>query len=234
MDMRSWAGFGAIGEGSCRIFMVRHGQTVMNTQVRFRGRRDVPLDAVGRREALEAARGLSAAGLVAVYSSPLGRAMEVASAIAGTSGVGVARPLDALLNLDYGEWEGLTREESAAADPAEFDRYLRDPEAAVCPGGEAVARAADRVVAALRAVAAMHPNGSVAAVSHGVMVRLAVLRVAGPSVFDWQFAMPTGSAVVFDVAGGRISLARPVDRSEPDPRKAGPVAIPPRRLEAAG
>lgn len=194
----------------------------MNTQVRFRGRRDVPLDAVGRAEADEAARGLAGEGLSAVYSSPLGRAMEVGSAIARACGVGAARRLDALINLDYGDWEGLTREESAAAHPEAFERYLHAPERAVCPGGEAVACAADRVVAALRTVAARHPNAErIAAVSHGVMVRLAVLRVAGRSDFDWQFAMPTGSAVVFDVEGDRISLAQPLDRSAPDPRKAG-------------
>ena len=53
------------------------------------------------------------------------------------------------------------------------------------------------------------------------MVRLAVLRVAGVTEHDWQFAMPTASAVVFDVTDGRISLAQPVDRSDPDPRKSG-------------
>lgn len=223
--MGSAGRFGVVGHGCCRIFLVRHGQTVMNTQVRFRGRREVPLDAVGRGEAEEAARGLAGEGLSAVYSSPLGRAIEVASAITGACGVGAVRPLDALINLDYGEWEGLTREESAAAHPEAFERYLHDPERAVCPGGEAVACAADRVVAALRTVAVGTPNGErVAAVSHGVMVRLAVLRVVGRSEFDWQFAMPTGSAVVFDVEGDRISLAQPLDRSEPDPRKAGTFA----------
>ena len=43
-----------------------------------RGRLDVPLNEVGRAEAQEAARALVGSGIVAVYTSPLGRAREVA------------------------------------------------------------------------------------------------------------------------------------------------------------
>ena len=177
---------------TCRIHLVRHGQTVMNAQVRFRGRLEVPLNDVGRSEAREAARALVGAGLVSVYTSPLGRAREVAEAIAVKNGVGSVRAQPGLMNLDYGAWEGLTKEESAQVDPEAWANYLADPERAVCPEGEAVSEAADRVIAALRAIAREHPGQSVAAVSHGVMLRLAVLRVAGASDGDWQFAIPTG------------------------------------------
>lgn len=228
--------FTAVRDGYCRLYLVRHGQTVMNREVRFRGRLDVPLNEVGREEAWQAARGLQPVGLRAVYSSPLGRAMEVAEAIADVSATGPVQLVDDLINLDYGDWEGLTKEQSAALHAEEFDRYLRDPERAVCPNGEAVAAAADRAEAALLAIGRRHACGeSVAAVTHGVMVRLAVLRVAGPSADDWQFAMPTGSAVVFDVHDDKVSLARPLDRSEPDPRKSGAYPLhAPRRTAAAG
>jgi broad specificity phosphatase PhoE len=205
---------------TCRIHLVRHGQTIMNAQVRFRGRLDVPLNEVGRAEAREAARSLVGTGLVSVYTSPLGRAREVAEAIAVKNGVGAVREHPGLLNLDYGAWEGLTKEESAAVDPESWELYVGDPERAVCPEGEAVAEAADRVVDALRSIAREHPGENVAAVSHGVMLRLAVLRVAGASDNDWQFAMPTGGAIVFDVAGDEITLISHLDLSKSDPRKA--------------
>jgi broad specificity phosphatase PhoE len=210
---------------ACRIHLVRHGQTIMNAQVRFRGRLDVPLNEVGRAEAQEAARALVGAGLVAVYTSPLGRAREVAEAIAVRNGVGGVREQADLINLDYGTWEGLTKEESAAVDPVAWAAYTRDPEAAVCPEGEAVCDAADRVVAALRAIGRDHAGQSVAAVSHGVMLRLAVLRVAGASGAEWQFAMPTGKAIVFEVGGDEITLVSEIDRSKSDPVKAGKVQV---------
>jgi broad specificity phosphatase PhoE len=192
----------------------------MNTQVRFRGRLDVPLNEVGRAEAREAARALVGAGLVAVYTSPLGRAREVAEAIAVKNGVGAVRKQPDLLNLDYGAWEGLTKEEAADVDPDAWQLYMRDPEAAVCPEGESLAVAADRAVAGLRAIGRAQRGQSVAAVSHGVMLRLAVLRVVGPSADDWQFAMPTGTAIVFEVDGDEIRLVSELDRSKSDPRKA--------------
>ena len=209
---------------ACRIHLVRHGQTIMNAQVRFRGRLDVPLNEVGRAEAQEAARALVGSGLVAVYTSPLGRAREVAEAIAVRNGVGAVRDQPDLINLDYGAWEGLTKEESAAVDPVAWAAYTGNPEEAVCPEGEAVAAAADRVVAGLRAIARQHPGQSVAAVSHGVMLRLAVL-LAGASDADWQFAMPTGKAIVFDVDGDTITLMSDIDRSKSDPRKAANAPV---------
>ncbi len=219
----------AVERRTSRIHLVRHGQTVMNAQVRFRGRLEVPLNEVGRAEAREAARGLVGSGLVAVYTSPLGRAREVAEAIAKANGVGAVRAQPDLVNLDYGAWEGLTKEESAQVDPVAWGNYVADPEQAVCPEGEAVADAADRVVAALRAIACAHPGQNVAAVSHGVMLRLAVLRVEGASDDDWQFAMPTGGAIVFDVEpdSGAIHVVSALDRSKADPRKASdaPAAL---------
>jgi broad specificity phosphatase PhoE len=197
----------------------------MNAQVRFRGRLDIPLNEVGRAEAQEAARALVGSGLVAVYTSPLGRAREVAEAIAVKNGVGGVRAQPDLINLDYGAWEGLTKEESAAVDPDAWAAYMNHPEAAVCPEGEAVRDAADRVVAALRAIGRDHAGESVAAVSHGVMLRLAVLRVAGASSADWQFAMPTGKAIVFEVEDGEIALVSDVDRSKSDPVKAARVQV---------
>src|SRR3954451_9098728 len=71
----------------CRIHLVRHGRTVMNAQVRFRGRRDVPLDEVGQAEALEAARSLAHQKLSTVYSSPLQRARDVGEAIAAAQAI---------------------------------------------------------------------------------------------------------------------------------------------------
>ena len=139
---------------TCRIHLVRHGQTIMNAQVRFRGRLDVPLNEVGRTEAREAARALVGSGIVAVYTSPLGRAREVAEAIAVKNGVGAVREQPDLreprLRRLGGPDEGGVGRRSI---PTPGPPTPSEPEAAVCPEGEAVAEAADRVVAALRAIA---------------------------------------------------------------------------------
>ncbi len=194
--------------GPCRIYLVRHGQTVMNVQVRFRGRLDVPLNDQGRREAWLAARGLADAGLAAAYTSPLCRAREVAEAIAEVTGVEV-REQPELINVDYGEWEGLTKEECAHRYPEEWRRYRELPQEAVCPGGEALANAADRLVDGLVSLGRRHLGQAVAAVTHGAMVRLALLRVAPPADGKWEVPLATGSATVFDVTADGLSLVSP-------------------------
>jgi broad specificity phosphatase PhoE len=188
------------------IFMVRHGQTVWNVDKRFRGTIDVPLNEKGRRDAQRAAAHLADAGLEAVYTSPLSRAREVADAIAGAAGLSVTSDDDGLLNLDYGDWHGLTKEECATRDPEAWQRYREAPEQAHCPGGEALAHAADRVTAALLEIARRHPDGVVATVSHGVMVRLAALRAGYASGGDWEIPLDTGSATAFNVADGRLAV----------------------------
>src|SRR5438128_11161437 len=56
---------------ACRVYLVRHGTSTMNVENRYRGRRDIPLDAQGYQDAVEAARMLSGSGLSAVYTGPL-------------------------------------------------------------------------------------------------------------------------------------------------------------------
>jgi broad specificity phosphatase PhoE len=210
----------AVSGTPCRIHLVRHGRTVMNVSVRFRGRLDVPLDEVGRDEAKLAARNLAAVPLAAVYTSPLQRAKDVAIEIATTSSLGTYMQHDGLVNLDYGSWEGLTKEECAARDPEAFRRYAEDPLGAVCPDGEALAAGAERIVSALLEIGGRHRGEQVAAVTHGAMVRLAVLQVDGVAPGDWQFKLPTGSATIFEVNDGRLSIVQVADRTTPDPYKA--------------
>lgn len=188
------------------IHLLRHGQTIDNPQVRFRGIRELPLSRIGRREALAAARALADSHVRAVYASPLGRALEVGTAIAAGAGLDDVVPVDDLLNLDYGRWEGLTRHEARELDPEAWEAYLTDPERAHCPGGESLGAAADRVVRALRMLGERHAGETIAAVSHGVMLRLAVLRIAGPITSNWQFALPQDGSITFEIEEGEIRL----------------------------
>ena len=55
----------AVRENVAELYLIRHGTTTLNVQNRYRGRRDVPLDAQGWADAVEAARALSTVGLSA-------------------------------------------------------------------------------------------------------------------------------------------------------------------------
>jgi broad specificity phosphatase PhoE len=122
--------------GACQLFLVRHGTTTLNVENRYRGRRDIPLDAQGYQDAVDAARHLSGAGLTAVYTGPLRRTIATAQIIADEARVPDIRILHGLNNVDYGAWEGMTAEEAAMFDPEMFALYRTSPRQAACPLGE--------------------------------------------------------------------------------------------------
>src|SRR6266566_4329245 len=123
--------------GACRLYLIRHGTTTMNVENRYRGRRDIPLDAQGYQDAVDAARQLSGVGLSAVYTGPLRRTIATAQIIADEARVPDLRILHGLTNVDYGAWEGMSAEEAAMYDPEAFSLYRTSPSRAACPLGAA-------------------------------------------------------------------------------------------------
>ena len=97
---------------TCRLDLIRHGTTTLNVENRYRGRRDIPLDAQGYQDAVDAARHLSRARLNAVYTGPLRRTIATAQIIADEARVPDIRILHGLNNVDYGAWEGMTADEA--------------------------------------------------------------------------------------------------------------------------
>src|SRR5256885_1065748 len=157
---------------TCRLYLIRHGTTTMNVENRYRGRRDIPLDAQGYQDAVDAARQLSGLRLSAVYTGPLRRTIATAQIIADESRVPDIRVLHGLNNVDYGAWEGMTAEEAAMYDPPQFDAYKSSPDTAICPAGERLRDAQSRIMEAVNLIGRRHPNEAVAAVTHAVMIRL--------------------------------------------------------------
>src|SRR5436305_5110630 len=136
----------------CRRYLGRHAATTLNVENRYRGRRDIPLDAQGYQDAVDAARRLSRAGLAAVYTGPLRRTIATAQIIADESRVPDLRILHGLNNVDYGAWEGMTAEEAAMYHPEAFAYYRNSLSQAVCPAGERLRDAQLRMIGALQLI----------------------------------------------------------------------------------
>jgi broad specificity phosphatase PhoE len=195
--------------GTCRLYLVRHGTTTMNVENRYRGRRDIPLDAQGYQDAVDAARRLSGAGLTAVYTGPLRRTIATAQIIADEARVPDLRILHGLNNVDYGAWEGMTAEEARMFDPRAYALYQRSPAQAACPFGERLMDAQQRMTDALQLIGSRHADDAVAAVTHAVMIRLAVARLTGINDESWRLAVGRGSVTEFSIRDGAILLAGP-------------------------
>jgi len=191
----------------CRLFLIRHGTTTMNVENRYRGRCDVPLDAQGYQDAVDAARQLSTVGLTAVYSNSLRRVIATAQIIADEARVPDVRILHGLINVDYGAWEGVTAEEAAMYDPEAFALYRTAPSRASCPMGERLSDAQKRMIEALQLIGSRHAGETVAAVTHAVMIRLVVAKLNGTEDESWRIPVGRGSLTEFHIENGSIRLA---------------------------
>ena len=190
------------------VHVVRHGRTALNAQGRFRGRQDPPLDDVGLAEVEAAADTLAGRPIADIASSPLRRARQTAEAFGLVAGREPFALTD-LLDLDHGEWEGLTPAEAEERDPEEYARFRSDPRASTPPGGEPLAQAERRMRAALGLLAWRYPGEEIVAVSHEIPIRLLLSRWRGIDGADvWAFPLPTASVtLVTRGAGGRWTIA---------------------------
>lgn len=190
--------------GGCELYLVRHGTTKLH---RYRGRRDVPLDAQGYQDAIECADRLADVGLSAVYTGPLRRTIATAQIIAEKAGVPDVRILSGLNNLDYGTWEGMTAEEAAMFDPDAFARYRSAPADAACPMGEGLGDAQHRIIAALQVIGSRHAGQVVAAVTHAVMIRLILMKLNHIEDETWRLPVRQGPVTEVWLRDGAIGAA---------------------------
>ena len=182
-----------------RIVLIRHGQTVWNREARFRGQAKVELDEFGRRQAEVTGRYVAARWpVVAVYASPMQRAVQTADAVARAHGLTV-RPLEGLMDIDFGEWQGCLAEEMEQKYPALFRNWTESPHTMHFPGGEGLDDVRARLVVALDRVVARHPDQTVALVSHTVANRVLLCAVLGlGNDHFWRLAQETCAVNVFD------------------------------------
>lgn len=151
------------------LLMARHGQTDLNTDERWQGRLDAPLNATGHAQAQQLAQALPS-GIEALVVSPLLRARQTAAPVAQT--LGLAPRLDAdFRERDFGIFEGLTADEAAQQYPELAARnvaYRWDEEP---PGAEPTRAVVARVAAGLARLREQHAGQTVLLVSHGFVVR---------------------------------------------------------------
>lgn len=159
-----------------RAILVRHGQTDWNIARRWQGRRDISLNAQGVAQAQQAAAALVLDTDISVLvHSSAQRAAQTASVIAGAFDL-AGRPLqcsasELLVEIDVGEWSGLTHDEVYAQYPdvmAALDRGEDVPRGVT---GETLHDAGVRVRAAFDEVVRQHIAGTALIVMHGAVIR---------------------------------------------------------------
>jgi broad specificity phosphatase PhoE len=161
-----------------RVFMVRHGATVLSAEDRFAGATDVPLSDEGREQTRRLAERLKREKIVAVYASPLGRTLETARILAEPHGLEV-QARDGFREISHGRWEQMTRREVEERFPEEAADWEKDPYTFAPAGGESGLAVTARALPALIELVREHPRCDILVVSHKATIRLLLSSLLG-------------------------------------------------------
>jgi broad specificity phosphatase PhoE len=195
-----------------RLTLVRHGETEGQSSVRYHGRTDVPLSALGRQQMARARAALAHERFDAVYASTLSRSVEAAAIIADqAAGVTQVPGFD---EIDFGEWEGLTVEEIRARDPERYAHWMGTRTDFQYPGGESIAAFRARVGCALHDVLAQAPPGHLLfAVHKGIIFSILIDLLQLDEAQRRELTVALGSIhVVVRANGGWQAVA--LDRND--------------------
>lgn len=164
-----------------RLILIRHGQTNWNVERRKQGRNDQPLNEEGARQASLAARHVKENyDVTKVWASPLQRCYKTALEF----GMPV-HTSDHLLEIDYGDWEGMLAEDIEKTSPevAQKGADYVDP-----PGGEQRSNLPVRGNLWLEEANLRADTGDVVLVGHGGSMKgllAAVLDLPDSSMFNF-------------------------------------------------
>jgi probable phosphoglycerate mutase len=185
---------------------VRHGQTDWNVEQRLQGGQDIPINATGRHQSIHCAevlrelfrRGGRSAAELDYVSSPLRRARETMELIRAALDLPPDRyAIDTrLVEVSFGEWEGLTLKEVQCKDAAALAERERDKWAFKPPGGESYAEMSVRVGAWYRNV-----THDTVVSAHGGVARALIAHLGIMPPQDAPLAnIENGNVYVFDGA----------------------------------
>ena len=177
---------------SRELILVRHGETLHNVARITQGWSDSELSERGREQVQRLAERIAAMKPTALYSSPLGRAMFTARAIADSTGLEIVQ-LDDLREMNYGRWEGRAFMDIRREDEEIYRRWIAEEEWP-CPEGESHADVRARLQRAFAAVNSERP----VLVAHGTAIRIGATTLLNlPLMSALRFAQDNASLNLF-------------------------------------
>jgi len=190
------------------IYYIRHGETAWNAEGRFQGSQDIPLNDLGRTQAVTAggiladllARDGREASSMPFVASPLGRARLTMELMRGKLKLPPDQYAvdDRLREIGYGQWEGLTLPEMKLHDAATFASRDQDKWGVAAPSGESYASVTLRMREWFDSLLV-----DTVAVAHGGTMRalMVALGIAAPVE---AAETPIGQGVVYVFNGGGL------------------------------
>lgn len=189
-----------------RLILVRHGESTWNSRGCYQGRTDTELSDRGLHQAALLANRLKDTPIHAIYSSPLKRALTTAQEIASLHLLPVQiDPL--LIEIDHGEWEGLTKKEVETRFASIHQQWLTSPSQTRFPGGESLDEVCKRAQEALARIAKAPTEQTTLVSSHDAVLKVMVLSALGLGIDSfWSIDLDNASVSVLEYTDGRWRL----------------------------
>ncbi len=153
------------------IYLIRHGEVEEKYHRVFAGRTDIGLSENGKKQAAVTAEFLRNQSIIKVYGSTMKRVRQTIEPFEKLAPI---KPvfLDELVELDFGEWTGLSFEDVEQRYGVDAHKWLEQIEAGAIPGAETVERLMRRVEPALSRILIEDVPGNIAIFCHGGIIRV--------------------------------------------------------------
>lgn len=157
-----------------KIYFVRHGETVWNTERRYQGWTDIELSDVGIKQAELLGERFKNINIDKIYVSPLKRAIQTAEPISKVTGI---TPIitENFKEINFGEWEGGTVSELTEKYGETFTKFFENPPAHPFPGDGSFKNVEKRIIKGLEKIFNEDKEKNVVIVSHGGLLKIMCL-----------------------------------------------------------
>jgi len=185
---------------SLTIYFLRHGETTASQTGGYCGTLDPDLTAQGYQMVDDFAGAYKSFPWVAVFSSPLLRAVAMAKPLCEAAGIRLQRK-EGLREIAFGQWEGKTSEEVNREFHDDYVRWLTDPGWNAPTGGERGIDIARRSSLVLEEIEKTYPTGNILVVSHKATTRIMLCSLLGIDVgrFRDRISMPVASVSMVEM-----------------------------------
>lgn len=182
------------------IFITRHGETKWNRENRLQGWKDSPLTKKGSEHAILLGKRLADIPFQTIYTSPSGRAVQTAKLIRLERDIPIVQE-EGLKELNFGEWEGKTREEIGQINGKEYENFWTSPHKYDHRShrGESLQDFQERIRLALMNIISDYVDGNILIVSHAVAIRAMLafcLNLTTEKFWDGPFIQGTSLTII--------------------------------------
>ncbi len=211
------------------LLLIRHGQTAWNAKRKVMGRRPIPLNERGQRQAEGVAAYLKDAPIDRIFTSPVARARQTAQIIAGPHAGLTVEEHEGFTEIDYGKWTDYGFDDLPVHFAEGWRQYRADPASSVFPGGESMRDAAARICAAVDGIVASDSDSRVAVVSHADVLKVALTHALGLGIDRLaRFAIDNCAVLIVRLGGeggSRLVLANQLNGFGNDMRISEAVKV---------